>query len=33
MAPTLVRAPFHRDGKVDGWRMLTYKDTVTASGS
>src|SRR5262249_11253947 len=31
MAPTLVRAPFHRDGwvyeeKVDGWRMLAYKD-------
>ena len=31
MAPTLVRAPFHRDGwvyeeKVDVWRMLAYKD-------
>jgi bifunctional non-homologous end joining protein LigD len=31
MAPTLAREPFHRDGwvyeeKVDGWRMLTYKD-------
>jgi bifunctional non-homologous end joining protein LigD len=31
MAPTLVRDPFHRDGwvyeeKVDGWRMLAYKD-------
>jgi hypothetical protein len=31
MAPTLVRKPFHRDGwvyeeKVDGWRMLAYKD-------
>jgi ATP-dependent DNA ligase len=31
MAPTLVREPFHRDGwvyeeKVDGWRMLVYKD-------
>jgi bifunctional non-homologous end joining protein LigD len=31
MAPTLVRAAFHRDGwvyeeKVDGWRMLAYKD-------
>jgi ATP-dependent DNA ligase len=30
MAPTLVRAPFHRSGwiyeeKVDGWRMLAYK--------
>ena len=30
-APTLVRAPFHRDGwvyeeKVDGWRILAYKD-------
>ena len=32
MAPTLVRKPFHRDGwvyeeKVDGWRMLAYKDS------
>jgi bifunctional non-homologous end joining protein LigD len=31
MAPTLVREPSHRDGwvyeeKVDGWRMLAYKD-------
>jgi len=31
MAPTLVREPFHRAGwvyeeKVDGWRMLAYKD-------
>ena len=31
MAPTLVRAPFHRPGwvyeeKVDGWRMLAYKE-------
>jgi hypothetical protein len=31
MAPTLVRESFHRDGwvyegKVDGWRMLAYKD-------
>jgi ATP dependent DNA ligase domain len=31
MAPTLVREPFHRDGwiyeeKVDGYRMLAYKD-------
>ena len=31
MAPMLVRPPFHRDGwvyeeKVDGWRMLAYKD-------
>jgi bifunctional non-homologous end joining protein LigD len=31
MAPTLVRPPFHRDGwvyeeKIDGWRMLAYKD-------
>jgi bifunctional non-homologous end joining protein LigD len=31
MAPTVVREPFHRDGwvyeeKVDGWRMLAYKD-------
>ncbi len=30
-APALVRPPFHRDGwvyeeKVDGWRMLAYKD-------
>jgi bifunctional non-homologous end joining protein LigD len=29
--PTLIREPFHRDGwvyeeKVDGWRMLAYKD-------
>jgi hypothetical protein len=31
MAPTLVRVPFHREGwifdeKVDGWRILAYKD-------
>src|SRR5215813_8158130 len=31
MAPTLVREPFHREGwvyeeKVDGWRILAYKD-------
>jgi bifunctional non-homologous end joining protein LigD len=31
MAPRLVRQPFHRDGwvfeeKVDGWRMLAYKN-------
>lgn len=31
MAPTRVREPFHRDGwvyeeKVDGWRMVAYKD-------
>jgi len=31
MAPTLARTPFHRDRwiyeeKVDGWRMLAYKD-------
>lgn len=31
MAPTQVREPFHREGwiyeeKVDGWRMLGYKD-------
>ena len=31
MAATLVREPFHRDGwvyeeKVDGWRILAYKD-------
>jgi bifunctional non-homologous end joining protein LigD len=31
MASTLVREPFHRDGwvfeeKVDGWRILAYKD-------
>src|SRR5687767_2901301 len=31
MQPTLVREPFHRPGcvyeeKVDGWRMLAYKD-------
>ena len=31
MVPTLIRKPFHRDGwvyeeKVDGWRMLAYKD-------
>jgi bifunctional non-homologous end joining protein LigD len=31
MAPTLTRPPLHRDGwvyeeKIDGWRMLAYKD-------
>ena len=31
MAPTQIREPFHRDGwvfeeKVDGWRMVAYKD-------
>jgi bifunctional non-homologous end joining protein LigD len=31
MAPALAHAPFHRDGwiyeeKVDGWRMIVYKD-------
>jgi bifunctional non-homologous end joining protein LigD len=31
MVPTQVAKPFHRDGwvydeKVDGWRMLAYKD-------
>jgi hypothetical protein len=31
MAPTQVHEPFHRDGwvyeeKVDGWRILAYKD-------
>jgi ATP-dependent DNA ligase len=31
MAPTQVREPFHREGwvfeeKVDGWRILAYKD-------
>ena len=31
MAPTLVREPFHRAGwiyeeKVDGWRIIAYKD-------
>jgi len=31
MIPTLVPEPFHRDGwvyeeKVDGWRILAYKD-------
>jgi len=34
MAPTLARPPFHREGwiyeeKVDGWRMLAYKDGTT----
>jgi ATP-dependent DNA ligase len=37
-APTLVREPFHRDGwvyeeKVDGWRMLVYKDGARASSA
>jgi hypothetical protein len=31
MQPTQVKQPFHRDGwvyeeKVDGWRMLAYKE-------
>ena len=31
VAPALIRPPFHRDGwvyeeKVDGWRMLAYKE-------
>jgi ATP-dependent DNA ligase len=31
MTPTLVREPFHRPGwvfeeKVDGWRIVAYKD-------
>ena len=31
MQPTQVRQPFHREGwvyeeKIDGWRMLAYKD-------
>ncbi len=35
MAPTLVRVPFHRVGwiyeeKVDGYRMLAYKDGARA---
>src|SRR5206468_1824918 len=34
MAPTRVHEPFHRDGwvfeeKVDGWRMLAYKDRAS----
>ena len=34
MSPMLVRQPFHRDGwvyeeKIDGWRMLAYKDGRT----
>src|SRR5262245_48875806 len=34
MAPAQVRQPFHRDGwvyeeKIDGWRMLAYKDGRT----
>src|SRR5262245_38497927 len=33
MAPTLARPPLHRDGwvyeeKVDGWRIVAYKDGV-----
>ncbi len=35
MAPTRVREPFHRDGwvyeeKVDGWRMLAFKEGARA---
>jgi len=41
MIPTLVREPFHRNGwvyeeKVDGYRMLAYKDgakTIEAKAS
>jgi hypothetical protein len=38
MAPTLVREPFHRDGwvyeeKVDGWRILAYKDGARGAWS
>jgi hypothetical protein len=38
MIPTLVRDPFHRDGwiygeKVDGWRMLAYKDGARVTRS
>jgi bifunctional non-homologous end joining protein LigD len=34
MRPTQVKQPFHRDGwvyeeKIDGWRMLAYKDGRT----
>jgi hypothetical protein len=34
MQPTQVRQPFHREGwiyeeKIDGWRMLVYKDGRT----
>ena len=34
MIPTQVRQPFHREGwvyeeKIDGWRMLAYKDGRT----
>ena len=34
MQPTQVRQPFHREGwvyeeKIDGWRMLAYKDGRT----
>src|SRR4029450_6836214 len=34
MQPTQVKQPFHRDGwvyeeKIDGWRMLSYKDGRT----
>jgi hypothetical protein len=34
MRPTQVRQPFHRDGwvyeeKIDGWRLLAYKDDGT----
>jgi len=38
MAPTVVRESFHRDGwvyeeKVDGWRMLAYKDGARVASS
>jgi bifunctional non-homologous end joining protein LigD len=34
MIPSQVKQPFHRDGwiyeeKIDGWRMLAYKDGRT----
>jgi ATP-dependent DNA ligase len=37
ITPTLVREPFHRDGwvyeeKVDGWRILAYKDGARPPG-
>jgi hypothetical protein len=35
VVPTLVREPFHRarwiyEGKVDGWRIIAYKDGARA---
>jgi hypothetical protein len=37
MIPTQVPEPFHRDGwvydeKVDGWRILAYKETLEQRG-